>query len=407
VANNTYAHALGKYKVKQTPQLRGELDLTLPMAKLIDHAELQLRATIDSNSIYGIAFSPDSRHVALRDRDGDGIQVCNTTTGTQIAHVDIGQYLVRAVFTPDGSRLIVESSGKTIDVIDTKNWSIVGRVPMAGYSQGGLAVSPTGLLCAIMSRNDDEDGNTITMADTHSGRVSQSHKLSEDTNFQGSLAFSPDGSLLASPSIRDIQFRDAVSGELRFTLERPAGAVSWILYSPDGRTVALDSGVETEDYTPLHSDISVWDVESRQKVGSLHRTSARFSTVHTQRLAYNANGDLLAALSLVRAEGTSSIYGGRLEVMQAHDGAVTTRVALQHETGGVAFHPVHDVVATTYPVEHVVLYHARTGKQLAVYKENRIGRSVWFSPDGKTLAVDGSDGDGDSKLFLFDVEVKR
>jgi WD40 repeat protein len=60
----------------------------------------------------------------------------------------------------------------------------------------------------------------------------------EDINPAYSVAFSPDGKILAAGTGRGIKLWDAQSGENLVPLSRPSATVWSVAFSPDGKTLA-------------------------------------------------------------------------------------------------------------------------------------------------------------------------
>ncbi|HXF05007.1 MAG TPA: right-handed parallel beta-helix repeat-containing protein, partial [Blastocatellia bacterium] len=131
------------------------------------------------------------------------------------------------------------------------------------------------------------DGNTIT--DHALWGVFLPHPsclltstLTGHTNWVRSVAFSPDGKLLASGSDdQTIKLWDVGTGNLVRTLAGHTGWVNSVAFSPDGKLLASGSGDQT---------IKLWDVET----GNLVRTL----TGHTNwvySVAFSPDGKLLAS----------------------------------------------------------------------------------------------------------------
>jgi WD40 repeat protein len=148
---------------------------------------------------------------------------------------------------------------------------------LTGYTSDvwSVAFSPDGRLLASGS-ND----KTIKLWEVASGSLVRT--LSGHTDWVRSVAFSPDGRLLASGSYDDtIKLWEVASGREVRTLTGHTGWVWSMAFSPDGRLLASGSNDKT---------IKLWDVASGREVRTL--------TGHTNwvnSVAFSPDGRLLAS----------------------------------------------------------------------------------------------------------------
>jgi len=156
-----------------------------------------------------------------------------------------------------------------------------------------------------------------------------------------SLAFSPDGKLLAA-GCADGKLRlfDGRTGELKKVWDDDCARAWWVVFSPDGRTLLSQSSDKT---------VKVWDVETAKVLRTLQGNKAWVTAV-----AFSPDGKLFATGGIVRENG--KVTGGEVILWDAQTGDLK-----------------HTLPGQTMPVS-----------------------TLSFSPDGKSLAIAGGSG-GDLK----------
>jgi WD40 repeat protein/tRNA A-37 threonylcarbamoyl transferase component Bud32 len=199
--------------------------------------------------------------------------------------------------------------------------------------------------------------------------------LKGHTNLVSSVAFSPDGTRLASASAdRTVKLWDVGTGQEIRTLKGHTQAVSSVAFSPDGHRLASGGQFSNEP-----GEVKVWDAATGQEIRTL-------LTGHTQpvtSVAFSPDGRRLASAGL---EGTVKLW----------DAATGQEIrTLNGDTGSlncVAFSPDGRRLASAGWAWLVKVWDAATGQEIHTLKGHTgITFSVAFSPDGTRLASASTD----------------
>jgi WD40 repeat protein len=193
------------------------------------------------------------------------------------------------------------------------------------------------------------------------------------------VAFSPDGTRLASGSFRDgflptgeIKIWDRASGRALRTLTGHVGPVAGLAFSPDGTHLASAGWDGT---------VKLWDPVKRRR--PVLRT-LRGHTQYVTSVAFNPAGTRLASAS---GDQTVKVWnpatGRLLRTLRGHTGGVN----------GVAFHPDGKQLASASSDGTVQLWDAVTGRPLRTFAAHAGAvLCVTFRRDGRCLAAGGIDG---------------
>jgi WD40 repeat protein len=311
--------------------------------------------------VNSVAFSPDGRLLASGSAD-QTIKLWDVATGQEVRTLRGHTWTVASVaFSPDGRLLASGSDDGTVKLWDVAS----GKQVRTGL--GGIATfSPNGHLLASIAW----DG-IVRVRDIESGQVvrNMGHGASGE-----SLAFSPDGRLLASGSSWNdtVKLWDVANGQELRTLSGHS-----VVFSPDGRLLAF----VTNDGT-----VSLWDVEAAQEVRTLrgHTNAVRSVTFSLDgRLLASASGDHTVKLWDVETGQEVHTLGGHTDWV-----------------GSVAFSPDGHLRASGSWDNTVKLWDVATGQEVRTLRGHTASvRSVAFSPDGHLLAS----GSEDNTVKLWDV----
>ena len=234
-----------------------------------------------------IAFSPNGRLLAYKDRY-DIIKLWDIKYDREITSLLNAESSL--AFSPDGRLFASGSEDSTIklwDIERRKELAILGDV-----ENDVLAFSPDNRLLATISGEDEK----IKLWDIE--HISEPLTFEEDNGQHiSSMAFNPNGSLLASASVDgmvklwDIQKRNKVA-----TLSGHSDEVNAVAFSPDGKVVVSGSGVYWPGYRTdlfVHvadNTIRFWDVETYSEIGLLMGHDSGIG-----RIEFNADGKTLVS----------------------------------------------------------------------------------------------------------------
>ena len=218
--------------------------------------------------------------------------------------------------------------------------------------------------------------------------------LQKHSGWINALAFSPDGGMLASGSAdRTVQLWDTTTGQRLATLSGHQSVVTALVFSSDGQTLASGSTDGT---------VRFWRTETGEAL-SLRITG---HTEWVKAVAFLEGGATLASVdfggvitlwdveTLERTDIQIPKRGNMLSgAAFSPDG---TRLASAAAIGGIHFNPDRGMSFATMRLDGFVeLTDVRTGRALATFTSTTDGMGtdveLVFSPDGKTIALGGSD----------------
>ena len=298
------------------------------------------------------------------------------------------------VFSPDGTRFAVGSS-IGIWMYDAHTGEELALFTGHTETIWAVAFSPDGKMLASGATRKPRwwrEDSEIFLWDADTGEHLATFKRPPEIASEWeaidqlditSLAFSPDGKMLASAgSEGTIRLWDIETGQYRTILKEHA-TISSVVFSPDGKTLASGD---------WRNNILLWDVDTGK-----HLTTFKGHMDRVWDLAFSPDGKTLA----------SAGWDNKILLWDVGTGSVRHTLT-EHEwlVMSVAFSPDGEILASGSYDKTIRLWDANTGNLRATLlgHEDSVG-TVVFSPDGKTL-VSGSYDDETIRVWDVDAEVQ-
>ena len=320
-----------------------------------------------------LAFSPDGTRLATTEWAIPGgatpVTLWDLASGKRLAqypgHRDGAADLL---FAANGRSLVI-AAGPTI-----RCWLLEGESepqPLAGHKDEAWAVAfaPDGEMLASGS-DDDGEREKIKLWGPKNVRLIRGWYGGPGTT--ASLAFSPDGRILASAHLTkqdNVRLWNVATGKALATLKGHTAQARTLAFHPHGKMLASAGSDKT---------IRLWDVEGQR---CLRKLDGHDDTI--QGLVFARDGTQLASAS---SDGTVRLW-------DIGQGRILRTLTGPEKFTSVAFSPDGRTLAGADEDGSITLWDAATGAQRAILRDEvRVLRALAFSPDNRILASAGETG---------------
>jgi WD40 repeat protein len=247
-----------------------------------------------------------------------------------------------------------------------------------------VAVSPDGKILAagtgrwlFMSKDPSApEPGTVRLWDLETGQEMATLKGHTDT--VRSVAFSPDGRLLATGSDdKSAKLWDIATLQVLATFGGHKNGINSVAFSQDGKRLATASSDTT---------VKLWDLAARRELATLEGHKHWINSI-----AFSPDGKILATSSFDKTIRLWNLANQKeFALLSGHMDRIFS----------VAFSPDGKLLASGSGDKSVKLWDVATRKEIATLQgHTHFITAVTFSPDGRTLAT----GSSDSTVKLWDV----
>ncbi|MBI3407914.1 MAG: SEL1-like repeat protein [Planctomycetes bacterium] len=317
----------------------------------------KLREPVKEYSAFGVAFSPDSRIVAVG--AGTRVTLFDVKTGKELSSLgnDVLGEITALIFAPDGKRVYTGSTDGVLRQWDLSTGRELCRfVTSARHPIISAALTGDGRMLA----SADEVRSSIVLWDTVTGRRIRQVELPRGLPY--AVAFSPDGKTFAAAGGGPaIALWDTATGEESCPSVGREAIIDTVAFAPDGRSLASSS----DDGT-----IRFWEPSTGKLLRAIEGSSDK-----TSRLCFAANGKTLLGLGRTLRQWDVPT-GKQLLGSREKQSPAFTKSALSADGS---------ILATTSVDNQIWIRNTVSGRQYPM--PETFGEFFALSGDGKLFAI--------------------
>ena len=364
-----------------------------------------------------LAFSSDGRFLVSGDLGGV-VKLWNLTTKREQWTLKRSGWIRKIVFSPDGRQLLATLDGSPV----AQRWDVATRKELAPVGKADAPLSravffPDGKRVLTVGRDE-----TLRIRDLQANR--DWAVLPGHTRYVEAVAFSPDGRTFATSSYdRTVKLWATETGRELATIKGHGAVVMTLAWSPDGKFLLTGSADRS---------LKLWEVAAPPElklpnervnayratavqtngavvaIGSTQSRQARLWNLTTgQELKHFADAPaqlMCAAFAPAQTWVALGWWDGSLTLWNRETQQSKTFTAHPSFVYAAEFSPDGKLLVSSGSDQTIRLWDVATGAEVAALKSDvpHSYRAV-FAPDGKTLATACQNG----QVKLWDVATRR
>ena len=238
------------------------------------------------SSVDSLAFSPDGSTIA----GGNYQETYLWDAAThKIRHRLEGSYRSRGLtYSPDGSTIAGGISSGTVALSPDSTKLVTPGGGLSGDTMANLWDVTTGKIVKSFTLTELSSGDALIVWDVTTRRIVDKLPLAPEDGYVRDIKYSPDGNTVAAAVGSSVYLWDATIGRLKYRLtddplDKNHEKFMSVAFSPDGSTLASGGGF-------FHRTVLLWDV----KTGTLKSTLRGHSDAVVS-LTYSPDGTVLAS----------------------------------------------------------------------------------------------------------------